>query len=200
MSLFLVIITDKRYQPSARVGHTSIVVGDRLYLWGGWHKGVPKQHSNAEKISALSVVEVFNLRTGDWGQIPTSGIPPLGVAYYSCVGVDEDIYYFGGRCGHGGCHHNTIHRLSTVTMKWKDITPPYSQVEEGPMKKAQCGMVYFKWRNEDLLFIMGGYGLLPVRHQPQATYAPKRGNPEYGWTNEGNMFIIKQGLLVHVHM
>lgn len=161
---------------------------------------MPKQHSNADKVAALSIVEVFNLRTGNWDQIPTSGMPPLGGAYYACSHVEEDLYYFGGRCGHGGCHHNTIHRLSTVTMKWKDATPPFSQSEEGPMKKAQCGMVHFRpgGKNEDFLFIVGGYGLLPSRHHPQATYVPKRGNPEYGWTNEEHIFNVKQGTWVEL--
>lgn len=190
----------KRYQPHPRVGHTTVVIGDRMYLWGGWHKHIPKLHSNAEKIKALSVIDVYNLRTGDWGEIPTSGLPPLGMAYHACVNLGEDLYYFGGRCGHGGCHHNTMHRLSTVTMKWKDVTPPFDQADEGPMKKAQCGMIAFKWRNEEMLFIAGGYGLLPVHRQSEAKYVPKRGKPEYGWTNEGNIFAVKSGswLIPHV--
>lgn len=191
----------KRYQPLSRVGHHSVVIGDKVYVWGGWNKTIPKQHSTSEKITALSAVEVFNYRTCSWDQVPTTGIPPMGVAYYACSPVDENVYYFGGRCGHGGCHHNTLHRLNTITMKWKDATPPFNQSsEDGPMKKAQCGMVHFKWNNEDLLLIIGGYGLLPPRHQPQATYLPKRGNPEYGWSNECHLFNVEQGTYLHVRI
>lgn len=190
--VFEFVFVDKRYQPLPRLGHSTVVVGDRLYLWGGWHKSVPKIHSSSEKIKVLSLIEVYNLRTGEWCQIPTSGIPPLGVAYYSCANIGDDLYYFGGRCGHDACHHNTIHRLSTVTMKWKDLTP-IANVEDGPMKKAQCGMVGYQWHSEDFLFIFGGYGILPIRHQPQAMYVPKRGKPEYGWTNEVHIFSLQSG-------
>lgn len=185
--------TGKRYQPLPRIGHDTVIVGDRVYLWGGWHKLVPKVHSSSEKIKSLSVIEVYNLRTGEWGQIPTSGVPPLGVAYHACARVNEDVYYFGGRCGHRGCHHNTLHRLSTVTMKWKDVTPSTSYEECCPMKKAECGMVRFKWRSEDLLLVLGGYGPLPVHRQPQVTYVQKKGKVEYGWTNEIHVFSIQTG-------
>ena len=192
-NMLFIYSTGKKHQPLPRVGHVTVAIGDRLYLWGGWNKSLPRLHSNSDKISSLSVVDVFNLRTGTWDQIPTGGIPPLGVAYYSCAHVDEDLYYFGGRCGHGGCHHNTIHRLSTVTMKWRDATPSFSESEDSPMKKAQCGMVHLEWKGEDHLLVAGGYGLLPVHHLPNATYVPKRGNPEYGWTNEAHLFNIKTG-------
>ena len=133
------------------------------------------------------------MRTGEWGQLPTSGIPPLGIAYHASTSIGDDIYYFGGRCGHSGCHHDTLYRLNTLTMKWKNMSPSTSS-NDGPMKKAQCAMVGFHWRNEDYLFIFGGYGLLPSNHQPQSTYIPKRGKPEYGWTNECHIFCIQTGI------
>lgn len=186
---------DKKYQPLPRIGHQTASIGDRIYLWGGWHKHIPKVHTNSDKIKALSVIEVHNLRTGEWGQLPTNGIPPLGVSYHSCTNVGDDLYYFGGRCGHSGCHHDSLYQLNTLTMKWKNVTPLSSS--DGPMKKAQCGMVQFHWRNEDYLFIFGGYGVLPVtNHQPRYTYIAKRGKPEYGWTNECHIFSIQSGLVV----
>lgn len=189
----------KKYQPLPRVGHGMVAVGDRVYLWGGWHKLVPKVHSSSEKIKALSVVEMYNMRSGEWGQIPTSGMPPLGVAYHAVAAIDDDIYYFGGRCGHSGCHHNSLHSLNSVTMKWKEVSSHSSTGYKScsvPMKKAQCGMVAFRWRNEDFLFIFGGYGVLPDHHEPQATYIPKRGKPEYGWTNEAHIYCIQSGKLL----
>ena len=190
-----ILSSGKRYQPTPRLGHTTAVAGDRLYLWAGWQKALPKIHSGAEKLKPTSIVEVFSLKTGEWGQLPTSGIPPLGVAYYACTSIDEDLYYFGGRCGHAGCHHNTLHRLNTVTMRWKEVTPSSSSVlsQTAPMKKAQCGMIAFQWNNRDYLFIAGGYGVLPTHRHSQATYVPKRGKPEYGWTNEAHVFDIHTG-------
>ena len=168
------------------------MINEKIYLWGGWEKAFPKTHTSGEKVKLTSVVDVFNFRTGEWSQIPTSGIPPLGVAFYSCASIGEDIFYFGGRCGHDACHHNTLHRLSIITMRWRDITPT-SYTHTGPMKKAQCGMAAFRFKNEDCLFVVGGYGLLPPNHQPQATYQPKRAKPEYGWTNEVHLFSMQSG-------
>ena len=170
-----------------------------MYLWGGWHKSIPKIHTNSEKLKMLSIVEVFSLRTGEWGQIPTSGLPPLGVAYHACAAVGDMLYYFGGRCGHGGCHHNTMHSLSIMTMRWKDMTPSAAIADKGPMKKAQCGMIAFQWKHEDHLFVFAGYGILPHNHQPKATYISKRGKPEYGWTNEAHVFSIQSSTLSYMY-
>lgn len=194
-SLSPLVCAGKRYQPLPRVGHDTTVVGDLVYLWGGWHKLVPKVHTSADKVKALSVVEVYNLRTGEWSQLPTSGVPPLGIAYHACTAIQENIYFFGGRCGHSGCHHNSLHRLSTVTMKWKDLTPDVNccYAESGPMKKAQCGMVGFRVKNEDFLLVFGGYGVLPDNQPTEVTYVSKRGKPDYGWTNEAHIFTIQSG-------
>lgn len=182
----------KKYQPTPRLGHTSVTVGDRLYVWAGWQKNIPKTHSGGDKLKLTAIIEVLSLRTGEWNQLPTGGMPPLGVAYYACTSIEEDLYYFGGRCGHAGCHHNTVNRLNTVTMRWKEMNPSTSSgLMNAPMKKAQCGMISFRSKNKDYLFTVGGYGVLPDRHQPQASYVPKRGKPEYGWTNEAHIFDLQ---------
>lgn len=187
--------TGKKYQPSPRLGHSTAVSGDRLYLWAGWQKSLPKLHSGGDKHKLTSIIEVFSLKTGEWSQLPTSGIPPLGIAYYACTCIDDDLYYYGGRCGHAGCHHNTLHRLNTVTMRWKEVSPSSSLI--APMKKAQCGIVSFKDKNKYYLFVAGGYGVLPTssaQSHHDATYIPKRGKPEYGWTNEAHVFDIHEGM------
>ena len=63
---------------------------------------MPRVHDSAEKRAFLSSVEVFNVNTGCWEQRTTRGTPPLGVRGYSCVAVRNDLYYFGGECGHSG--------------------------------------------------------------------------------------------------
>lgn len=169
--------------------------GDRLYLWAGWQKALPKIHTGGDKFKLTSIIEVFSLRTGEWSQLPTSGIPPLGVAYYACTSIAEDLYYFGGRCGHAGCHHNALHQLNTVTMRWKEMNRSSPLV--APMKKAQCGMVAFRCNGKDYLLVTGGYGVLPPPPH-DSTYVPKRGKPEYGWTNEAHVFDFSDGMLSKV--
>ena len=144
-------------EPADRRYHSTAVVDNQLYLWGGYQRGMPQVHDSAEKRQFFSSVEVFDLDTGCWEQSTTRGTPPLGVRGYSCVPVRNDLNYFGGGCGHSGhCFHNSVHTLSTSTLQWRMLAP--STTEDGtPMQKVRCGMVHFTDGEEDLLYVVGGY-------------------------------------------
>ena len=153
-------------EPAGRYDHSTAVVDNQLYLWGGDQVGMPRVHNSAEKLQFLSTVEVFDMNTGCWEQRTTRGAPPLGVEGYSCVAVRNELHYFGGWCGHSGdCYHNSVHTLSTSTLQWRMLTP---STTEGwaPMQKHHCGMVQFSNGEEDLLYVVGGWGH-PVPSPPQ---------------------------------
>ena len=59
--------------------HSTAVVDNQLYLWGGDQHGMPRVHDSAEKRQFFSSVEVFDVNTGCWEQRTTRGTPPLGV-------------------------------------------------------------------------------------------------------------------------
>ena len=71
------------YQPVKRSEHSTVQVGDYLYIWGGIQDGLPEVHNNEKKKSFCSVVEVCHLPTGEWVQKPTTGDPPLGMLLLS---------------------------------------------------------------------------------------------------------------------
>ena len=98
------------YQPVERSSHSTVQVGDYLYMWGGNQPGLPKVHNNEMKKSFCSVVEVCHLPTGEWVQKPTTGDPPLGVIGYAAAVIRNEIYFFGGHCNHVGCYHNSLYR------------------------------------------------------------------------------------------
>ena len=77
-------------------------------MWGGWRKGFPEEHSSPEKTSLLSMMDVFDLKKGEWSEVETYGSPPLGVRGYSCTAIGTKIYYFGGYCGHDMCRHSSL--------------------------------------------------------------------------------------------
>ena len=79
-------------------------------MWGGDQPGLPAVHNNEEKKSMCSVVEVCHLPTGEWVQKPTTGDPPLGVIGYAAAVIRNEIFFFGGWCGHLGCYHNSLYR------------------------------------------------------------------------------------------
>ena len=175
-------------EPADRYDHsTAVDVGQEVYLWAGLQDETPGVHDTAEKRVFLSSVEVFNAITGCWGQRTTYGAPPLGVRGYSCVAVRNDLYYFGGECSHSGCYHNSLHTLSTSTLQWRMLAPTTSE-DGAPMKKSGCGVVHFTDEEEDLLFVVGGYGPTPSSRQRGAQY--KQANKDYVHTNEQHIFCL----------
>ena len=181
-SLLPLTAKDEWYEPPGRTLHATTIVGERLFLWGGLQDGRPLVHDSDEKRTFLSRVDVFHLQRGSWEQQTTSGTPPLGMAGYACVAVDSDLHYFGGWCGHDNCFHSSVHKLSTSSLQWRVLAPTTSE-GRGPMKKGGCGMVSFKDGEEDILFVVGGYGTTPSSCQPGAQY-------DSGYTNEQHMFSL----------
>ena len=102
------MLLGSRYEPEGKFGHCTTVVGDKLFLWGGWSKGFPQVHTTPEKISACLKVDVMNLNKGEWSEEEVYGDPPLGVRGYASATIDYKLYYFGGYCGHEWCRHNTL--------------------------------------------------------------------------------------------
>ena len=145
-------------EPAGRSSHSTAVVNNQLYLWGGIVDGMPLVHDSAEKRQFFSCLEVFDVNTGCWEQRTTRGTPPLGVVGYSCVTVGNELHYFGGYCGHSGCYHNSVHTLSTSTLQWRMLAPSTTEDHGAPMQKHHCGMVHFTEGEEDLLYVVGGYG------------------------------------------
>ena len=67
------------------------------------------------------------MNTGCWEQRTTRGTVSVSVcvlcvsAGYSCVAVRNELHYFGGECGHSGCHHNSVHEHLHPAME--DVGP-----------------------------------------------------------------------------
>ena len=186
----VVLLTASRYEPAPRTGHTPLLVDGNLYLWGGWMDGIPEVHDSPKKIEFLSSVDVFQSDCGDWIRRETSGTPPLGVDKYCCAAVGDSLYYFGGYCGHVGCYHNSVHKLSTSSLQWMMLSPSTYTCESGePMGKSDSGMVAFRDGEEDILCIVAGYGPTPLHLQPGAQYS-EAGHGSNSRCNEQHMFSL----------
>ena len=186
----LYYITDY-YKPKGRSSHSSVVIGNKLYNWGGNQDGLPKVHSSEEKRKFLSNIDVLHLETGIWHNKPTTGDPHPGVIGYACTAIENKrkLFFFGGNCGHGGCYHNNISQLDPDTLIWSNIAGGDHQ-RDGPMKKSSCGIMPFTSEGQDHLFITGGYGPPPNNPQPNAEYS-KVGN--HVMTNEQHIYNISTG-------
>ena len=65
--LFLSIMYDyaaEPYQPNKRALHSTVVIDDQLYLWGGEQTGLPAVHNSAKKREMTSYVDVFHRKIG----------------------------------------------------------------------------------------------------------------------------------------
>ncbi|XP_011408534.2 PREDICTED: rab9 effector protein with kelch motifs-like [Amphimedon queenslandica] len=134
-------MASKNYQPVKRNRHSTVKIGDYLYMWGGHGSGVD-----------YDVMDVYHLPTGAWDQKPTTGTPPSGTYAYSTVAIGKDIYYFGG---YSGGYQNNVHSINVDSFKWRELSP---SSDHGPMKKARCGMVSAHFDSEDYLVVIGGIG------------------------------------------
>ena len=112
------LCSGSKYEPVPKFGHHTTIVGEKLYLWGGWQKEFPEVHSSDEKTHLTSTVDVFNLHKGEWEKVEIFGQPPLGVRGYVCTAVGSDIYYFGGYCGHDWCRHCSLRYEKKCPLKY----------------------------------------------------------------------------------
>ena len=157
-----------------RNGHSTVKVGDYLYMWSGSGSGVD-----------YNVMEVYHLPTGAWDQKPTTGTPPPGTRGYSSVAIGKDIYYFGGR---GGGYVNSLHCFNVDSFKWRELSP--SSFHHGPMMKAYSGMVSAHFDGEDYLVIMGGDGYSSMNTTPKQPCAQYSAD---GRCNEIHYYRISSG-------
>ena len=142
------------YQPVEKSLHSTVRVGDYLYMWGGYQPGLPYVHDDEEKKAASSVIEVCYLASGRWEQKPTTGTPPLGIEGYASAVIGREIFFFGGYCGHGGCYHNSLFSFNVDTFNWKELSP--TSPHHGPMMKHRCCMVAVQLEDEAYLVVIGG--------------------------------------------
>ena len=178
-----------------REDHSTIRVGDCLYMWVGKQSGLPEVHNDETKKSESSVMEVCHLQSGRWEQKPTTGTPPLGVRGYAAAAIGNEIFYYGGWCGHSGCYHNSLYSFNVETFNWKELSPTTSN--HGPMMKWLCGMVAAQLEGEDYLVVIGGDG-------PPDNNTPKQPDAQYSgkvrlYCNEIHYYKLSSGIFMLVH-
>ena len=184
------------YVPAKRHYHSTNIVGDYLYMWGGDIDGLPNVHDNEDKRRMTSVIELFHLPTGRWEQRPTNGKPPLGVWGYASTVISNRIYYFGGHCNHDQCRHNSLNSLITYSLTWNELFPTNPSM--GPMMKSSCGMISLTFNKVDYLLVVGGFGPCPTSPQPGAQYINKGIINDNVCTNEHHYYQLSNGKKINI--
>uniref|UniRef100_A0A1X7U7C3 Uncharacterized protein n=1 Tax=Amphimedon queenslandica TaxID=400682 RepID=A0A1X7U7C3_AMPQE len=153
------------YQPVERYGHSTVQVGNHLYMWGG-------RLPDSEKMKSMhSVVEVCHVPSGEWVQKPTTGDPPLGVEGYAAAVIRNEIFFYGGyNFFHDKHYHDSLYSFNVDTFNWKELSPTTS--DPGPMMKSGSSMIAIKVNDEDYLAVIGGWG-------PSSNNTPKQPGAQY---------------------
>ena len=58
---------------------------------------------------------------------------------YAAAAIGNEIFYYGGYCGHDNCNHNSLYSFNMNTFNWKELSPTTFR-DAGPMRKWHCGM------------------------------------------------------------
>ena len=100
-------------QWNQRIRHSSIVVKDSLYCWGGDQKDLPTLLINncKDKRKSTSSVDIFHFFTFEWKRTSSTGNPLMGYTY---TNIENNVLYFGGSCQPLDCYHNNLHLLQII--------------------------------------------------------------------------------------
>ena len=170
-----------------RTGHSTVVINNLLYCWGGDQEDLPEVHDNEEKRKITHSIDLFHLPTFTWERRSTTGTPPVGVRGYACAKMDNNIYYYGGKCKRVDCYHNDLYELNPLN-NWREVVN--STPDNVPIKKIRCGMMSFKINGKYNLLLLGGYGPLPVTTHSHSQYIPHPEKPNRCITNEAHMMCV----------
>ena len=182
----------EQYKLDRRIHHSTQVIGDNLYLWGG--NDVPSVHNNDEKRRLTSQIAIFNITSGIWNSRPTNGNPPLGVQGYLSTLSNGKIFFFGGSCNHDSCYHNSLNELDVSTLTWTQLQPTDDNVIV--MKRGYGGIMSSEQEGHHSLLLIGGHGPSPSIQLSQAQYYQL--SVGIVSTNEQNIYDLKTGNNINI--
>ena len=167
-----------------RTHHSTILVRNKLYCWGGTQKDLPRPlvHDSEDKRKITSSVDIFELETLKWEGKSTTSNPPAGVICSASTSIKDSVLYFGGNCKPFDCFHNNLYELNTLTLNWNEINT--TTTHNIPMRKHGCGMISFNMNGDDHLFLSCGIGPTPLTKQRHAQYIPDPNYTNLSYTNE----------------
>ena len=171
-----------------RSEHSTVVINNTLYCWGGDQKDLPQVHDSEEKRKITSSIDLFNLTTFKWERRSTTGTPPVGVLGYACTSIAKNIFYFGGDCKPDECYHNNLYELNSFNNNWREIEN--STPDNVPMKKIRCGMISYYINGECNLLVLGGFGPVPVTTHSHSQYIVHPKYPNKCYTNEAHIMCV----------
>ncbi|XP_057715391.1 kelch domain-containing protein 1-like isoform X1 [Corythoichthys intestinalis] len=163
-----------------RSGHTAVVEGDLLYVWGGY-----ASVADEEVFLPNDEFWVYDLGQGIWQVFHMTGdIPPLMSGTCGCH-LNNHMYIFGG-CNDNG-QTNEIYRVKLTDRQyaWTKIVHRFGSVPS-PRDKLSC------WVYKGRIIYFGGYGhkLLAEIDSRNRSFIEDDSSEGFvwGWNNEVHIF------------
>ena len=111
----------------------------------------------------------------------------------SCTTINNNIYYFGGYCGHDRCYHNSLNCLDTLTLQWKELQPTSNN---SVTMRGFGGMIVMGSEGEPQQLLVIG-GLAPIstttQYHHQFKYNKIHSLDDRLNTNEQNIYNLSSG-------
>jgi N-acetylneuraminic acid mutarotase len=121
--------------PAPRGGHSTTVIGSKLWIFGGCNE------------VCLNDLHVFDTESNEWKQVRGHGKRPIPRWGHSCTAFGHKLYIFGG---YDGNFMNDLHIFDTETMKWR------RGVAKGQVPSPRRGHTAVAFG--DTLYVIGGIG------------------------------------------
>ncbi|KAH8411453.1 hypothetical protein KR215_004873 [Drosophila sulfurigaster] len=150
--------------PGARDGHSACVIGECMYIFGGFVDEINEFSSD---------VHALNLETMEWRYVQTFGVPPTYRDFHAAVAYEEErMYIFGGRGDKHSPYHSQeetyCHEIVYLDMKTKVWLRPFTAGKVPVGRRSHSMFVHNK-----LIFVFGGYnGLLDQHFNDLYTFDP----------------------------
>uniref|UniRef100_A0A0R3S182 Kelch domain-containing protein n=1 Tax=Elaeophora elaphi TaxID=1147741 RepID=A0A0R3S182_9BILA len=140
--------------PSARDGHSAVVVDDLMFMFGGF-----EEHS--QRFSQETYA--YNFKQKKWYEVKTTGELPQWRDFHTACVIKKKMYIFGGRSDlHGALHSSRdyysdiLKVLNLKTGRWED--PKVTG-------DCPCGRrSHSAWVHNNKMYIFGGYLGTENRH------------------------------------
>ncbi|KAG5890788.1 hypothetical protein JTB14_007182 [Gonioctena quinquepunctata] len=134
-------------EPSLRDFHTTVVIQDRMYLFGG--RGTTNEFTSRRPV-VLYCNELWylDLKAFTWHKCKNSGSIPVGRRSHSAFVYNEKMYIFGGYNSVREQHYNHMHEYDPKMSVWKKLNVPGPKPCE--RRRQACVLV------GDRAFLFGG--------------------------------------------
>ncbi|XP_062325407.1 kelch domain-containing protein 1 isoform X1 [Osmerus eperlanus] len=169
-----------------RSGHTALVEGDQLYVWGGY-----VSIADDEVFLPNDEIWVYDIERGAWEMFQMSGEVPPSMSGTCGCSLNGDMYIFGGCDDNGQTNQLYCVNLLDGQYCWRRMihesgSPP------SPRDKLSC------WVYTGRLIYFGGYGHKQLRDidnnnrsfilDEASWLAPMVEDVFWGWNNEVHVF------------